>query len=78
MRESFDFMENPYQKNSYMVIQHNHWGERDLDHTMYGRVVARYIPKKFVQRYIDKLVQLGYTLHTEWGFTSLESKGVTL
>ena len=78
MRHSFDFIEHPNHPNDFHVSQVFYRGGRNIEHTMIAKVIARRIPKKFVQRYIDKLVELGYTLRTEWGFTSLESKEIVL
>lgn len=60
MNNTFEFWMNADNK-SYSVIQINHWGKRDLNHTFIGNVVARWIPMKFVQRYVDKLLSLGYS-----------------
>lgn len=76
MRHSFDFIENPNYPGDFHISQVYHSENRNINDTIIAKTIARRIPKKFIQRYIDKLVQLGYTLHTEWGFTSLEWKGV--
>lgn len=60
MNNTFEFWMNNDNK-SYSVIHIQHWGKRNPEHTFIGNVVTRWIPLKFVQRYVDKLLSLGYS-----------------
>ena len=59
MNHTFEFYLNSNHK-SFTVVQFFHTEKKAPKRTIIGKVVANNIPKKFVQRYVDKLLSLGY------------------